>query len=67
MSRSLLSLIALVAVVALAEPPATPSPRQSVERAACLKACAGAPRDAQGPALLRCLSQCEGADDAGVR
>jgi hypothetical protein len=65
MSRSLLSLIALVAVVALAEPPDAPA--QPVQRAACLKACAGAPRDAQGPALLRCLEHCQSAADAGVR
>ena len=36
------------------------------DRAVCLKACAGAPKEAKGAVLLECLRSCE-PTDAGVR
>lgn len=56
----------LLAGISLAEE--APRPVTADERAQCLKQCAGAPRDATGPALLACLSRCEAAaaaPDAG--
>ena len=55
----------LLALVVPAPVPVAPKPPVDV-RAECLKACAGAPKDATGAALLQCLRQCE-PSDAGVR
>ncbi|MDP1823366.1 MAG: hypothetical protein Q8L48_08995 [Archangium sp.] len=54
-------------VLALLTPvpvPVTPKPAVDA-RAECLKACAGAPKDATGKRLLQCLRSCE-PPDAGV-
>ena len=54
-------LAALTAVTAIADkPPASSTEPQ--QKAACLKACAGAPHDADGHVLLACLSRCDHAD-----
>lgn len=56
-------------VLALLTPvpvPVTPKPAVDV-RAECLRACAGAPKDATGNRLLQCLRACEPAGDAGVK
>lgn len=37
------------------------------ERAACMKSCAGAPKDATPQKLMQCLSQCEDPRDGGAK
>lgn len=67
-----LGLAVLLAMPAEAETPAPPPPRVDA-RAECLKACAGAPKDATGQHLLACLNRCEvkpsqaAQPDAGTR
>lgn len=68
-----LGLAVLLAMPAEAETrPAAPPPRVDA-RAECLKACAGAPKDATGQHLLACLNRCEvkssqaAQPDAGTR
>jgi hypothetical protein len=68
MSRLLVALFATVALVGLAaEAPPAPPPAPPQQKAACLKACAGDPRGADGKALLACLTRCDATVDAGVR
>ncbi|PZR10477.1 MAG: hypothetical protein DI536_19730 [Archangium gephyra] len=50
-------LVVLLPVAALAEDPKTPPPID--QRAACLKTCAGEPKNASGEKLMACLKQCE--------
>lgn len=61
----LLGFAIIFALCAAATPAPTPQ-ADDVVRAACLKACAGAPRDATGKALLACLTRCDKPADAGV-
>ena len=51
----------------LIQGPAAPAPKPTDARAECLRSCAGAPKDADGKALIGCLHRCETpAVDAGV-
>lgn len=60
-------LLGALVLTLLTPVPAPPAPKPPADvRAECLKACAGAPKDATGAALLQCLRQCE-PSDAGVR
>jgi hypothetical protein len=46
---------------------ASPVDKSSTDaRASCLKACAGAPREADGKRLLSCLTQCDARSDGRV-
>jgi hypothetical protein len=56
-------LLATLLLLAGAPQPSTPP---ESDRAACLKDCAGAPKDATGQKLLACLNRCEPAADAGI-
>lgn len=67
-----LGLAVLLAMPAEAETQPTPAPPPRVDaRAECLKACAGAPKDATGQHLLACLNRCDAVKpaqpDAGTR
>jgi hypothetical protein len=60
-------LLGALVLTLLSPVPVGPAPKAPVDsRAACLKACAGAPKDATGQQLLQCLRSCELPADAGV-
>ncbi len=57
-----------LAVVVLFSVPVPPAKTPVNVRAECMKACAGAPKEASGAHLLECLHRCEAASssDGGV-
>lgn len=53
----LTGLLVLISLTAFAEEPKPQTPVD--QRAACLKTCAGEPKNASGEKLLACLKQCD--------